>query len=233
MTEREKLIKEINDFYKNAYNQATRGKMTELGMFSGEVKGLFKKKPYGVGVLLDGDGVIYKDLFSDNPSNFPGTECKENEYIKTYKKQGETKIYTSEKIILLNGCFVGKVNMMTGEHIGEYYDDNGSVYSGSFSAKVFTKMMKAGKNENVISSENEKNVFTVIYLGGDKYVGLLKNGLKAENDEFTLKQVKNVSSVSKIDKKQDLVKNKVLTLKNKILKMKKPQKHLIQTMLTQ
>lgn len=207
MTEREKLLKEINDFYKNAYAQAVGGKMTELGMFSGEVKGLFKKKPYGGGFLLDDDGVIYKDFFSEKPSHFLGTECKENEYIKIYKKLGETKIYTSEKIILPNGCFVGSVNMMTSEHTGKYFDDDGTVYNGVFSARVFTKMIRSVSKENVISSENEKNIFTVSYANGDKYVGLLNGGLKNGKGELTLKSGEKISGIFENDKNPGAVKS--------------------------
>ncbi len=206
MTEREKVLKEINDFYKECYDQAVNGKKTELGMFSGDVKGLFKKIPYGNGVLLENDGTIYKDFYSDKPSHFPGTECRKDEYIKTYKNAGGVKIYTSEKIIMPNGCFVGVANMMTSEHTGEYCDDNGTKYSGNFSGRLFTKIMKSKKGENVITSENKQNIFTVSYTDGDKYVGLLNNGLKNGKGELFLSNGEKYTGVFENDNKQGIMK---------------------------
>ena len=206
MTEREKLLKEINDFYKECYEQAVNGKKTELGMFSGEVKGLFKKTPYGFGVLLENDGTINKDFYSDKPSNFPGTECRKDEYIKTYKNMGGVKVYTSEKIIMPNGCFVGAANMMTGEHTGEYCDDNGTKYSGNFSGKLFTKIMNSKKGENAITSENDQNIFTVTYANGDKYVGLVNNGLKNGKGKLSLSNGEKYTGVFENDNKQGIMK---------------------------
>ncbi len=175
-------------------------------MFSGEVKGLFKKTPYGIGVLLENDGTINKDFYSDKPSYFLGTECRKNEYIMTYKNVCGGKVYTSEKIILPNGCFVGKTNMMTGVHTGEYCDDNGTKYSGDFNGRLFTKIMRSKKGENVITSENEQNIFTVNYANGDKYVGLLNNGLKNGKGELTLSNGEKYTGVFENDNKQGIMK---------------------------
>lgn len=206
MTEREKVLKEINDFYNECYECAVKGKKTELGMFSGAVKGLLKKTPYGNGVLLENDGTINKNFYSDKPSHFLGTECKKDEYIKTYKNISGVKIYTSEKIITPNGCFIGAANMMTGEHSGEYSDDNGTKYSGKFSGRLFTKIMKSKKGENVITSENDKNIFTVTYANGDKYIGLLNNGLKNGKGEFYLSNGEKYTGVFENDNKQGIMK---------------------------
>lgn len=175
-------------------------------MFSGEVKGVFKKTPYGIGVLLENDGTINKGFYSDKPSHFPGTECRKDEYIKTYKHMGGVKVYSSEKIIMPNGCFVGTANMMTGEHNGEYCDDNGTKYSGNFSGKLFTKIMNSKRGENVMTSENDQNIFTVTYANGDKYVGLLNNGLKNGKGEFSLSNGEKYTGVFENDNKQGIMK---------------------------
>lgn len=198
MTEREKLLKEINDFYDNGYQMAMKGTQTELGMFSGSVKGVFKKRPSGIGYLLTDDGTLIKDDFDDSSFNYIGVECTKNEYIKNFKKGVlDGRIYTKEKIILKNGCFVGNVNMMTGEYKGEYLDDSGTIYSGVFSSKTFTIMMRIG--ESMITSSDEKNVFTVSYPNGEKYVGLLKNGGKISEEEFSSNDIN--SKGDRIDKK--------------------------------
>ena len=209
MTEREKLLKEINDFYNECYNLAINGKKTELGMFSGKVKGLFKKTPYGLGVLLENDGTINKTIYDDKPNQYlsKGTECRKDEYIMTYENARlGSKVNASGKFILPNGCFVGSFNMMTSERIGDYIDDNGTKYSGSFSGRLFTKIMRAKKDENVITSEKDQNIFTVIYENGDKYVGLLKNGLKNGKGELTLSNGEKYTGVFENDKKQGVMK---------------------------
>lgn len=183
--EKTELLKKINDFYKKGIEETANGNKTSFGMFSGMTKGVFKKVPFGIGYLLEANGTLLYYDFNKNDLEFQGIECRENEYIKLYHFLGQRKIYEYEQSIYKNGYFIGEVGL-SGEHTGEYRDNSGISYSGTFSAGMFTSLT-ISNNKKAITSKDNEDIFTITYPNGDKYIGTLKNGAKSGTGSYIWK----------------------------------------------